>query len=135
MILIMGLQRYQWSKLEFRKNICQRGWPWAHGFEPCRSADIFSELQLWPLVSLQPLNQNQCLVFHLKDLIHICLETKAQGFSMTFNVCNLGSKYPYFNRAYVVSSGFGCRYLYTCFFPIMRAWHQFIEIHYESPIM
>ena len=23
------------------------------------------------------------------------------------------SKYPYFNRAYVVSSGFGCRYLYN----------------------
>ena len=27
-------------------------------------------------------------------------------------VCNLGSKYPYFNRAYVVSSGFGCTNLY-----------------------
>ena len=31
---------------------------------------------------------------------------------MTFNVHNCGSKYPYFNRAYVVSSGFGCLYLY-----------------------
>ena len=31
---------------------------------------------------------------------------------MTFNICNLGSNYPYFNRAYVVSSGFGCTHLY-----------------------
>ena len=43
-------------------------------------ADIFSELQLRPLVSLQPLDQNQCLVPHLKDLFRINLETKAQGF-------------------------------------------------------
>ena len=76
-------------------------------------ADISSELQLWPLVSLQPLDQNQCLVPHLKDLFHICLETKVQGFWMTFNICNLSSKYPYFNRAYVVSSGFGCTHLYV----------------------
>ena len=75
-------------------------------------ADIFSELQIWPLVSLQPLDQNQCLVLHLKDLFHICLEPKAQAFWMTFNLCNCGSKYPYFNRAYVVSGGFGCPYLY-----------------------
>ena len=75
-------------------------------------ADIFSKLQLWPLVSLQPLDQNQCLVLHLKDLFHICLGAKSQNFWMTLIVCNLGSKYPYFNRAYVVSSGFGCPYLY-----------------------
>ena len=31
---------------------------------------------------------------------------------MTFNVCNLGSKYLYFNRAYVVSSSFGWTHLY-----------------------
>ena len=92
-------------------------------------ADIFSKLQLWPLVSLQTLDQNQWLVPHLKDLFHIsletkaqgfwitlncliCLGTKAQGFWMTFNVCNLDSNYPYFNRAYVVSSSFGCTHLY-----------------------
>ena len=34
---------------------------------------------------------------------------------MTFNVCNLGSKYPYFNRDYIVSSGFGCTHLYTVY--------------------
>ena len=31
---------------------------------------------------------------------------------MTFNICNLGSKYPYFNRDYIVSSSFGCMHLY-----------------------
>ena len=30
MILIKGLQRYQKSKLEVKKNICQFSWPWAH---------------------------------------------------------------------------------------------------------
>ena len=33
---------------------------------------------------------------------------KAQSFWKTFNISNLGSNYPYFNRAYVVSSRFGC---------------------------
>ena len=33
-----------------------------------------------PLMSLQPLDQNQYIVPNLKDLFHICLETKAQGF-------------------------------------------------------
>ena len=70
------------------------GWE-AQGFEPGQSADIFSKLQLWPLVFLQPLDQNQSLVLHLKDLFHICLETKVQGFWMNFNVCNHGSKYFY----------------------------------------
>ena len=32
------------------------------------------------LISLQPFDQNQRLVPYLKDLFHICLETKAQGF-------------------------------------------------------
>ena len=32
---------------------------------------------------------------------------------MTFRVCNFGSKYPYFNRAYLVSSDFGCMHLYS----------------------
>ena len=118
MILIKGLQRYQRSKLEFRKNICQLGWPRAHGFEPGWSADIFYELQLWPLVSLQPLDQNQCLVPHLKDLFHICLETKIQGFWMTFNLCNLGSKYTVvlFARICIVLHTIFCLSL---FFPFL----------------
>ena len=32
-------------------------------------ADIFFQLQLWPLIFLQPLEQNQCLVPSMKDLI------------------------------------------------------------------
>ena len=69
---------------------------------------IFFDLQLWPLISLQPLDQNQCLVPHLKDLFHICLETKAQGFWMTFKVCNHGSKYPYLlHKMGFVDSQFG----------------------------
>ena len=63
-------------------------------------ADIPFNLQLWPLISLQPLDQNQCLVLYLKDLLHICLETKAQGFWVTFKVSNLGSKYS--SWAYVI---------------------------------
>ena len=102
MILIKGLQIYQRSKSEFVKNVCQLGKPLAHGLKPGRSADIFSEPWLWPLVSLQPLNQNQCLVLHIKDLLHFCLETKGQGYWMTFKVCNLSSKWSYFNRACVV---------------------------------
>ena len=113
MILFKGLQRYWRSKLEFGKNISQLGWPRTGGFEPGWSADIFYELQFWPLVSLQPLDQNQCLVPHLKDLFHICLGIKAQSFWMTFNIYNLSSKYPYFIRAYVVSGGFGWTHLYV----------------------
>ena len=75
-------------------------------------ADILSQLQLWPLVSLQPLDQNQYLVPHLKDLLCIGLEIKAESFWMTFNIWNICSKYPYFNRVYVVSGGFGCPHLY-----------------------
>ena len=111
-IFVKGLQSYHKSKLEFWKNICRSA-----RFEPtgpgsAELADIFSELQLWPLVSLQPLDQNQCLVPHLKDLFCICLGIKAQSFWMTFNVCNLGSKNPYLNRAYVVSGSFGWTHLY-----------------------
>ena len=90
MILVKGLQRYQRSKLEDKKNICRMA-----RFEPVslRSAalaDIFFVLQLWPLISLQPLDQNQCLIPHLKDLLRISLEDKAQGFWTSLKVCNLG---------------------------------------------
>ena len=96
MFLIEGLQRYQRAKLEFKKNICRSAW-----FKPMRPGsaelpDIFSELQIWPLTSLQPLDQNQSLVPHLKDQFHICLEPKAQGCGMTFNRFYVGTKYPYF---------------------------------------
>ena len=52
--------------------------------------------EVWVPTILLPLDQNECLVPHLKDPIHICLEPEAQGHGMTFKVCNVGSKYPYF---------------------------------------
>ena len=107
-----GAAKISEVKVGVKKSICRFDRLRAQGFKPDWLADIFFKLQLWPLVFLQPLDQNQSLVPHLKDLFHICLEPKAQGFWMTFNLFNCGSKYPYFNRAYVVSSGFGCLYLY-----------------------
>ena len=53
-------------------------------------------LQLWPLIFLQPLNLQGCTIPHLKDLIDIYLENESQGHSMTFNMVYLCSKYPYF---------------------------------------
>ena len=59
-------------------------------------ANIFFNLQLWPFISLLRLDLEECTVPYSKDLIHICSEPEAQGCGMTFNVCYLGSKYPYF---------------------------------------
>ena len=73
--------------------LCQIRVRWARG--PADLADFF-DLQLWPLIFLQPLNLQGCTVPHLKDLIHICLKTESQGHGMTFNMIYLCSKYPYF---------------------------------------
>ena len=74
MILVKGLQRYQRSKLEVKKNICRSARLEPEHPESAALADIFFELQLWPLISLQPFDQNQCLVPQLKDLLHVYLE-------------------------------------------------------------
>ena len=113
--------------MEVEKNICQLVWPQEHGFKPGWSADVSFDLQLWFLISLQPLDKNQCLVPHLKDLFHICLGDKAQGFWKTFNMFNLGSKYPYFNRAYVVSGGFSWTHLY-----VFWAFWDYFQNHNDS---
>ena len=47
--------------------------------------------QLWAPTVLQPMDQNEQLVPHLKDLIHICLEPEFQSHDMSFKVCNLGT--------------------------------------------
>ena len=47
-------------------------------------------------------DQNQYLLLHLRDPSHIYSEIEVQGYGMTFKLCNLGSKQPYFNTAYVV---------------------------------
>ena len=43
---------------------------------------------------LQPLDQKQCLVPHLKDLIHICLEPEAQERGVTFRGFLVGQNDP-----------------------------------------
>ena len=48
----------------------------------------------------------------IKDLNRLKKYTKYQKASSMLRVGFALSKYPYFNRAYVVSSGFGCPYLY-----------------------
>ena len=56
------------------------------------SRQFFIDLQLWPLIFLLPLDLQERTVPNLKDLIHICLEPEAQGYSSTFKVWNFGSK-------------------------------------------
>ena len=50
--------------------------------------------EVWVPTILLPLDQNECLVPHLKDPIHICLEPEAQERGMTFKVIFGRSKYP-----------------------------------------
>ena len=47
---------------------------------------FFIDLQLWPLIFLQPINLQGCTVPQLKDLIKICLELAAQDPSRTLKV-------------------------------------------------
>ena len=67
-------------KVGGKKDICHLSLVW----------HILFSLQIWPLIYLQPLEQNQWLVPHLKDLFHICLDTIAQDFWMIFKVPDLG---------------------------------------------
>ena len=57
---------------------------------------FFINLQLWPLIFLQPLDLQGHTVPHLKDMIHICLEDESQGHGMTFNMIYDRSRYPHF---------------------------------------
>ena len=50
--------------------------------------------EVWVPTILLPLDQNECLVPHLKDLFHICLELEGQGRSMIFKTFYAKSKYP-----------------------------------------
>ena len=51
----------------------------------------------------------------IKDLNRLKKYAKYQKASSILRVGFAFSKYPYFNRAYLVSSGFGCPHLYTSF--------------------
>ena len=57
---------------------------------------IHSRRRFWELINLKPLGLQGHKVPLLKDLIHICLETDTQSCDMTFSVCYVCSKYPYF---------------------------------------
>ena len=55
---------------------------------------------------------------------------------MTIKVCNLGLKQPYFNRAYVVSGGFGWTQLYMAQCVYTQSHAQIVKIpmtYYEAP--
>ena len=89
-----GTAKISEVKVGVRNIISRSAW-----FEPMQPgsaewADIFFKLQLWPLISLQPLDKNQDLVFYFTDLFHIFLETKTQGFWTTFRYVILAQTIP-----------------------------------------
>ena len=57
---------------------------------------FLTDLQLWPLIFLQPLHLQEQTVPHLKNLINICFEIECQGHEMTFNLIYVRSNYPHF---------------------------------------
>ena len=83
-------------KVRIRKKICRISGPRGHQSRIWLSRQFCINLQLWPLVFSQPLDLQGCTVPHLKDLIHICLETESQVHGMIFNVIYVRSNYPYF---------------------------------------
>ena len=62
-----GLQKYLRSKLKVEKNCWI--WDWC-AYDRGWTCRCFFNLQLWPLIFLQSLDQNQCLVPNMKDLFH-----------------------------------------------------------------
>ena len=50
--------------------------------------------EVWVPTILLPLDQNECLVPHLKDSIHVCLEPEAQEHGMTFRALYAHLIYP-----------------------------------------
>ena len=71
-------------------------------FESGHRVGFFSDLQLWQLVFLQPFDLQTPTVPLWKDLNLPVDSISVQESSSTFNVFYLHSKWPHFNRAYVV---------------------------------
>ena len=71
------------------------------------------DLQLWKLVTLRPFDRKTSKFQPIKDLNRLKKYFKYQEASSILKVGFTLSKYPYFNRAYVVCSGFGCLSLYV----------------------
>ena len=83
-------------KVGGRKKSARAAGPRAHRTRIWPRRQFLIDLQLWPLIFLQPLDLQECTVPHLKDLIHICLENESQCHGMTFNMIYDCSKYPHF---------------------------------------
>ena len=83
-------------KVGGRKKSARAAGPRAHQSRIWPSRQFLIDLQLWPLIFLQPLDLQERTVPHLKDLIHICLENESQGHGMTSNMIYDRSKYPHF---------------------------------------
>ena len=96
LLMVKRLQKYQWSKLEVDRNLSDQPGPGRISLESGCVINFLStsNFDLW--FFLQPLDLRDYAVPHLKDLIHICLETESQGHDITFNVIYICSKYPHF---------------------------------------
>ena len=81
-------------KVGGRKKSARAARPRTHRSRIWPSWQFLIDLQLWPLIFFQPLDQQECTVPYLKDLINIYLQNESQGHDMTFNMIYLHSKYP-----------------------------------------
>ena len=80
-----------------KKNLPGQPGPGALVSNPAETAIFFSTTNFDLLCFCSLLTyKRESRVPHLKDLIHICLEPEVQDLDMTFHVCYVGSKYPYF---------------------------------------
>ena len=86
--MFKGHQSYGPSKLAVKKN--SRPFGFEATFYVVVHGRILAKIKvlkvhkLWALTAPIPLAQNECLVLHLKDPIHICWEPEAQKRGMTF---------------------------------------------------
>ena len=90
----------QLSFWRVNKNIAVRQSPsqyaWHSMFQLKIPVSIPCMGRLSGLIVGQPLGLQGCIVTLLKDLVHICFESIAQVYGMTFKMSYVGSKYPYF---------------------------------------
>ena len=87
-----GFVKIQTSKLDVQKISTRSAGPRARRIQIQLSWWFFFWLQLWPLIFLKSLDLQECTVFHLKYLLHICLEPDTKGPGMTFRVLWVVSK-------------------------------------------
>ena len=97
-LFLEWLQNWSQSKFAIKKN--SRPFGFEATFHVVVHGRILAKFhkvkvdKLWAPTAPLPYDQNECLVPHLKDLAHICLELEAQRRSMAFRAIFLGSKYP-----------------------------------------